>query len=312
VVDIIFDLSDRGGIARDNTCYSYEKVLADTAALKAAYGDFVRPFVFGHTVEGRELIGLQLGNGPHAMLVSAGIHAREYVSSALCMRMAADYCRAVLYNETLNGISARALASQITFYLSPMSNPDGVNVVLNGTAASANQSLLDGMLWYTNDHRSLKTNARGVDINRNFPPLRERTSGKAAVGPSSESYYGPYAASEPETQALMALIDARGYIGCLSLHAKGEVLYWIEELNLHFAEAYRPAVEAMTKLTGYTQINGTDSTPGTMTTYASTRQIPCICLELCPHDGKSLPYDDSLFESNVWSKTRFSMVTFAW
>jgi predicted deacylase len=48
--------------------------------------------------------------------------------------------------------------------------------------------------------RGTRTNARGVDLNRNFPHAWAR------AGRGSAKYSGPRAASEPETRALMAFV----------------------------------------------------------------------------------------------------------
>jgi hypothetical protein len=65
------------------------------------------------------------------------------------------------------------------------------------------KSILSGNYWlvipYVNyDRANGRTNMHGVDLNRNFV----YNWGTGSSSPSSETYRGPYAASEPETQAV--------------------------------------------------------------------------------------------------------------
>src|ERR1700748_3069521 len=69
---------------------------------------------------------------------------------------------------------ARQSLSGVEFYLVRTANPDG-------------------------RARDTRQNARGVDLNRNFPY-------RWAAGPRGTYYPGPRAASEPETRALMTLV----------------------------------------------------------------------------------------------------------
>lgn len=59
----------------------------------------------------------------------------------------------------------------------------------------------------------------GVDLNRNFPaPFNVPT---ARGGPSSDSYAGPFALSEPETSGLDSFLRSLRLRGVLDLHAFG-------------------------------------------------------------------------------------------
>lgn len=53
-----------------------------------------------------------------------------------------------------------------------------------------------------NRHRLWKANARGVDLNRNYPVSYRARYQKRG----SEGYTGTHAASEPETRAILSLL----------------------------------------------------------------------------------------------------------
>jgi murein peptide amidase A len=131
-------------------------------------------------------------------------------------------------------------------WLMPVMNPDGV---LGGT----------------------KNNARDVDLNRNFPALNFTTDHQPRYDP------GPAPASEPETQALVALVGgAVAPAGVVAIHAPfacvnydGPAAEWARAIA---ASCGWPAREDI----GY-------PTPGSLGSWLGRdRGLPIITLELPP------------------------------
>ncbi|MDP9193596.1 MAG: murein tripeptide amidase MpaA [Acidobacteriota bacterium] len=129
----------------------------------------------------------------------------------------------------------------------------------------------DGML------RGTRGNARGVDLNRNFPtsnwrpePVfyksRANDARDIALSPGSEP------ASEPETRALLSLLERLSPRAVVSLHS---ALACVDDsgashLGRHLAD--RCALPFLTEI-GY-------PTPGSMGTWASERGLNLVTLEL--------------------------------
>jgi protein MpaA len=119
--------------------------------------------------------------------------------------------------------------------------------------------------------RETRTNARGVDINRNFP-----TKNWSPVA-TRESYPpGPTPASEPETQLVLELLSRFNPKLIISIHA-----------SLHMINYDGPAkeiAERMATINGYRVTNDIGyPTPGSLGTYAGVeRNIPIITLEIPP------------------------------
>ena len=245
--------------------YTYQRMEADIQLLKARY-EGVTVDSIGTTVDGRNIYRIVIGN-PNAdkkMLVLASIHAREYITTPLVMRQIQE-----MLDRKANGETAR---NEVCIQFVPMANPDGVEIsqrALNGlTKDSSKQSVRriieswsdwgllenqDKYNWYLN---KWKNNVNGVDLNHNFPTpgwaQLNDNRGKA----SSEFYKGPSAASEPETQAIIKLVNEQKFSQVLNYHAQGQIIYWSQ---MHAAKEVLEKDKAMgliaARRTGYALVD---------------------------------------------------------
>ncbi|MBE6628808.1 MAG: hypothetical protein E7629_07760 [Ruminococcaceae bacterium] len=239
--------------------YSYAEMEADLGELAALYPDLFSYRSFGKSVAGRELYVGILGN-PNAkkqVLVSAGLHGREYLTPLLVMKQLEFY---LTYYDVghYSRIPYATLFEEVCFYVIPMNNPDGIMLSQEGIGSLTDPTLRAtveaiyysdlsaGLTSQTNINKYLqywKANARGVDLNRNFDALWEEYFNYSL--PSFAQYKGPSAASEPETRATVALIEGlSNLVSVLCIHSQGEVLYWncgqaptLLDTTLDFTEA---------------------------------------------------------------------------
>ncbi len=117
-------------------------------------------------------------------------------------------------------------------------------------------------------HRRTRGNARGVDLNRNLPSANWSPTGAAPYRP------GPEGGSEPETRALLSLLETLRPERIVSLHAP---------LRLVNVDGARDGVgEAMAGATGYPPAEEIGyPTPGSLGSWAGVdRGIPVITLEM--------------------------------
>ena len=91
----------------------------------------------------------------------------------------------------------------------PMLNVDGNNKVWNGST-----------MWRKN-----VAGGHGVDINRNYPYKWSSCNGSSG-STWSQTYRGPEAGSEPETQALMGLISSTRPVFSISYHSYSELVLY--------------------------------------------------------------------------------------
>lgn len=158
----------------------------------------------GRSVEGRPIPVIEFGDSRHpTVLLSALMHGIELVGGLALLAVA----RAL--------ITAEGSRWPFHFVIMPIVNPDAVDSNLrrirNGRRAS------------------MRCNARGVDLNRNFALLNERMPLHPFAGSRWERsyhYIGPRPFSEPETQAVAEV--ARSYKPVLSLafHSFGNMLLY--------------------------------------------------------------------------------------
>lgn len=245
--------------------YTYEMMVDDINELKRRYGDRITVEEIGISAFDRPIYAVVLGkpNAPNHIMIQSTIHGREYINSQLCMKLLEYYCR--FYDEgKIENKTYREIFENTAIHVIPMSNPDGVTVSQYGIEYLGNSVITDAVnatypydaatLVYADygngdgewiDHyrepgfvrpvnapvisfaeynRMWKANGRGVDLNNNFPADWNNIALKAY--PCYGSYRGDNAASEPETQALMAYAESCNFKCFISYHSRGRLIYY--------------------------------------------------------------------------------------
>ena len=141
-----------------------------------AVGPIATPQTFsvqtlGFSVERRPIDLYRAGSGYETIFIFAAIHGNEQAGIPLCYRLM----------ERLR--HRRDLLDKYRILIIPNANPDGVV-------------------------RNSRSNANGIDLNRNFPAANRQNS----------AVFGYYALSEPESRILYDLINQHKPIRIVSIH----------------------------------------------------------------------------------------------
>ncbi|MFO1076663.1 MAG: M14 family zinc carboxypeptidase [Planctomycetota bacterium] len=200
--------------AQDPNYYTVAEIEAAIDASAAAYPGLARKVDLSAlpggqlTHENRPIFALKVSDNvatdedEPAIVIAAQHHARELNSPVMVIGAMQRILAGYATDPTL-----QALVDGHELYFVPMVNPDGVNTVWTSNN-----------LWRKN-RRNNGTNY-GVDNNRNYPFLWGLCG--ASTVTSSETYRGPSAGSEPETQTMRNLIATLRPEVYLDFHSYGQ------------------------------------------------------------------------------------------
>lgn len=242
--------------------YSYEDMKKDICGLQKEYEDFLTVSSIGQTVDGREIYELIIGNpdGDKHIFVSASIHAREYITTSLVMMQTEAFLKHVKEDdETYRDLHYSELIKDAAIHIVPMINPDGVSISQFGIDGIKHASVRQDIYRiYHQDHvveidpylRRWKSNAQGIDINRNFDALWDQYNDHLGH-PSSDHYKGEKPECTAEAAALVTLTKKYQFDRTISYHAQGGVIYWYFAQEGALLEKSRKFANEISKVTGY-------------------------------------------------------------
>lgn len=195
-------------------------------SLKRAY-PFLNVSIAGKSLCRRGIFSLSIGRSENPVLIAAGFHGQEWLTSLAALRFAEMLLFAKRYGKPLWGTSIACISREVI--IMPCINPDGVQIAING-ADGAGDFASCVEKFQSSSSEKWSANARGVDINHNFDAgwqlLRSMEIENGILGPSPRRYGGYAPVSEPETAAIADLCKMRRPRTALALHSSGEEIFW--------------------------------------------------------------------------------------
>jgi carboxypeptidase T len=223
-----------------------DQMLADMQSIASKHADIAKivdlteRFNAPPTVEGRHLFAMKISSNVEreddkpTFLLVANHHARELGTPLVAMLAMSTLTSSYAEDERI-----RRMVDGNEIWIAPTWNPDGLNHV----------HTVDNM-WRKN-RRPFGSNKFGVDLNRNYPFLWE-TSCAGSTSPSSETFKGPGAASESETQTMLSLAIDRHFTKVIDFHSSGrEVLVDYNCSNYALAPYFQAVGTELSRQMGY-------------------------------------------------------------
>ncbi|MCP3902454.1 MAG: hypothetical protein GY715_02365 [Planctomycetes bacterium] len=165
------------------------------------------------TVDGRHIYAMKISDNPAidedepAVLIVSAHHAREIVTPVIAL----EAMDRLTQTWGLPG-PVTTLVNSTEIFIVPVWNPDGYQYVFD-----------TDFNWRKN--RRVFVDGTGVDLNRNYSfGWNTACSGSTSAG--SNTYKGPEAASEVETQTMMAWSLAERFAKVIDYHSSGQEVLW--------------------------------------------------------------------------------------
>lgn len=281
-----------------NKHFSYEEILQNMESLSETYSEFSICRMMGTSHDDRQIPMIRIGLGIDSLVLTAGIHGRESVNPVLLLKMAEEYCQAYADDEEIAGYSVREALNKCSICIVPLVNPDGYEIALNGYERIRNPILRQLCKIRGIDSEHWKYNARGVDVNRNFPC-------KSYI----QQQLGEYPASENETQALMRVFEEYETIGYIDFHSRGRIIYYYRHaMPFSYNQRNHKLARYMQKLSDYSigkreeeylsRLNG--GTP--VNYYSELLKKPAITVETVEEEA-GYPLDPS-YQEKTYAEIR--------
>ena len=204
----------------------------------------------GTSSQGRPIYSYVFGGGSKTYLFSGAIHGNELSSRTTMERFIDDL-------EAQPG----RIPAGVRIVVVPVSNPDGGQI-------------------------GARNNARGVNLNRNFPTNNWTANTEVSNGRVEKGAGGSTAGSEPETKALMSLTQRYAPRLVVTHHAQGSLV------NSNDVGVALSAGRTYARLARYWFIPNSQTTAtfgfvmtGTYESWLLERGTPAILIELDTHTG---------------------------
>jgi g-D-glutamyl-meso-diaminopimelate peptidase len=284
--------------------YSSDKLVSDSKKLAVQYEAILKYVTIGKSHDNRDIVLLKLGVGQHYMLCCGGVHGRETINPIVLMRIVEYYADLYTnhkqekvkllrkmytptmhleseYEQMLYGACIYELLQTFTILFVPLLNPDGYMISLDGFDAIRDENLRQICLSQQIANSEWKLNARGVDINRNFPSrLWKQKSETDRV------------ASENETKALMLLFHEYKSRGFLDFHSRGKQIYYYRSM---MSDSYNnkqlEIASRLKEITNYElvlpaeEVETGDSGGNTVHYYSERFRKPALTIETVEEDA---------------------------
>ena len=255
---------------------SFDSLLETVTALKNNFPDLIKIYTAGYSEGGREIIMYTLGKGEKKALITGAIHAREHITTKYLLKVTEDYCNA-FYSATgyYGNYDIHNLLNEYTLYIIPCVNPDGLEIILSNDSPEKYVRV--------SELAEYKANKKGVDLNRNFP-IAWNYIDNGVTSPADYYFKGYESGSAKETQMLMNLCLENDFSFLISVHIKGNFIFWGDTYRTNNNAVYKAFAKDICNASGLLMLEPTkeakDYGGGFENWFRHQFNRPGVCLEL--------------------------------
>ncbi|KMY48924.1 M14 family zinc carboxypeptidase [Peribacillus loiseleuriae] len=292
-----------------NPVYSVQQFEKELTDLEQRYKlDLIS---IGQSEKGKAIWAVKLGKGKKNILISGSHHGREWLSTLLIMKIIKAYAEAYESKLNIDGYSTSIL-DEISLIFVPLLNPDGVQIQQGDFSAFNLQEkwALFGMNNFSTNWSRWKANARGVDLNRQYPAGWSELDTNTQA-PNYQFYKGKKPLQASESKALVLFTKQINPILAVSYHTSGREIFWYyhnkpENILRDYSLAKKTAI-----LTGYNlsipekHANGSGYTDWFITEY----ERPAMTIELSYLVDETSPPIEVIHEE--WNRNRAVLLMLA-
>ena len=204
---------DQGGI--NGPYHTYQEVEAELSLLEQEYPNLSRIFIFGKSLENRNLYALKISDNVQSdeseaeVLLIGCHHAREWISVEVPLLIAKYLLENYSQDKYL-----QSLINESEIWIIPLLNPDGLEY-----------SIYYYRYWRKN-RRDNGDGTFGVDINRNYNYQWGFDDIGSSSSTVSEVFRGMSPNSEPEVEAVIQLFQQRDFRALISYHSYSQIILY--------------------------------------------------------------------------------------
>lgn len=199
--------------------YNLNEMIAKLDEMVTSYPALVSKFSIGTTIEGRTIWCVKISDNAAAdenepeVLYTGLHHARE----AMSIHNLIFFMQYILQNYTADSRISNIINNRELYFV-PCVNPDGwnYNCTINPNGGGMHRK-------NRRDISPTQTN-KGVDLNRNYSVGFAFDNVGSSPLENSDTYRGPSAFSENETQALRAFVNSRQFGMAFNYHSFGQLM----------------------------------------------------------------------------------------
>lgn len=210
---------------------SAAEINLELKAISRKYPDITKLIFEGYSEGCCPIYSIRIGKGTGTLICTGGVHGRESINPSVLVKMTKEYCAD--YTKWMQGDKdgrgggkahswdCPELLNQYQLLVLPLLNPDGYTMAVYEPT------------W--------KYNARGVDLNRNFPCRSYRKQ-----NPQDRPL------SEAESRILAGVFKREASIGYLDFHSRGREIYWYRSaMDIIYNQKAKKIAHSLCACSGY-------------------------------------------------------------